>query len=54
MSPIDSIRALTRISECVCEAVVVNSIEGQQVTQELLPLILTTKEGISFVQTPDT
>ena len=43
---------LTDRGEAACEAEVVHCVEGQQVEQELLPLLLTQQERMRLVELP--
>ncbi len=40
------------MSECVCEAEEVDSVERQEMVEELFSLIFTSQEGVSLVQAP--
>ena len=48
------LKLLTCAGVCIGEAKVVDSIQGQQVVQELLLLVLTAEECIPLVQAPAT
>ena len=44
------ISSLACSGEGVGEAVVINGVEGEQVVEELLPLLLAAEEGVTFVE----
>jgi hypothetical protein len=48
------LKLLTCAGVSICEAKVVDGVQGQQVVQELLLLVLTAEECVPLVQTPAT